>query len=329
MPTTRSPRHGSLQYWPRKRAKRLVPRIRHWPKVDKTGLLGFPGYKVGMVHLFMVDSGKNSLTKGQEIKVPATIVEVPPVKIYSVRFYKQNEYGKYVYKDLILSQDEVLKRVVKLPKKNIINSMVSKFNELEKELNDIVDIKVLVFTQPYKTGIGKKKPEIVELALGGSVQEKYKFVKEHIGKEISMSEFFKAGMFVDVHAVTKGHGLQGPVRRFGISLKPHKSEKGVRRPGSLGAWTPKKVDYHVAMAGQVGYHLRTEYNKEILLISNDLNLVNTKGGINKFGNVKNEFVLVKGSLPGHTKRIVVLTAPIRNTPAVEAHKITQIVKENE
>ncbi|MEM2116010.1 MAG: 50S ribosomal protein L3 [Candidatus Woesearchaeota archaeon] len=327
MAAPNAPRHGSLQFWPRKRAKREIPRIRHWPNVANIAILGFPGYKVGMLHVIVIDNDKNSLTKGQEIMVPVTVIETPPIKIFSVRFYKKSAEKKYVYKDLILSQDESLRRVVSLPKKDIINSMVAKFNEMEKELNDICDIRVLVFTQPKKTGIGKKKPEIVELSLGGSVKDKYKFVKEHIGKEITISEVFKSGMFVDVHAVTKGRGIQGPIKRFKLNLKSHKTEKGQRRPGSLGPLTPGRVRFTVPLAGQTGYNLRTEYNKEIMLISNDVSLVQPKGGFHKYGVLRNSYVLIKGSIPGHVKRLVVLTYPIRNTPPQEAKRISMIVKE--
>jgi len=41
---------------------------------------------------------------------------------------------------------------------------------------------------------------------------------------------------VDSKTFTKGKGFQGPVKRFGISLRSHKSEKVIRGPGSLGPW---------------------------------------------------------------------------------------------
>ncbi len=316
-----APRHGSLQFWPRKRAKKLVPRIRKWPNVDTKGLLGFPGYKVGMSHIIVIDNRKNSITKGQEVFMPVSIIEMPPVKIFAVRVYKKTPTHLYVYKDIILSQDEILRRVVNLPKKEIINQKIAELNELEKELDDIEDIRVLVYTQPFLTGIGKKKPEMVEIALGGSVKDKYEFVKEHLNKEISVEDVFKPGMFVDVHAVTKGKGYQGPVKRFGIGLKSHKSEKGRRRPGSLGAWTPKRVDYHVPMAGQTGYHLRTEYHKLIVEVSKDSSLFQPKGGFMHYGIIKNPFVVVKGSIPGHIKRIVMLTYSIRPLQNIEVPEI--------
>ncbi|MFC1733711.1 hypothetical protein ACFL6I_25715 [candidate division KSB1 bacterium] len=37
MPTTRSPRKGSMQFWPRKRAKRAYPIVKAWAKVKAYG----------------------------------------------------------------------------------------------------------------------------------------------------------------------------------------------------------------------------------------------------------------------------------------------------
>jgi len=44
---THAPKHGSLAYLPRKRAKKPTARIRYWPKSSLTlpKLLGFSAYK--------------------------------------------------------------------------------------------------------------------------------------------------------------------------------------------------------------------------------------------------------------------------------------------
>ncbi len=322
-----SPRHGSLQYWPRKRAKKEVPRIRKWANLDTAGLLAFAGYKVGMTRLFIIDSGKHSPTKGQELAVPVTILEVPSINIIGVRFYKSNAIRNYVYKDILLSSDDSLSRRLDLPKKDFLNQKVAEFNALEKQVEDFSDIRVLVSTSPYLTGIGKKTPEIIEFGLGGSVKDKYDFVKAHIGKPISFSDVFEPGTLVDSHSVTKGYGFQGPVRRFGIGFKPHKSEKGVRRPGSLGAWTPERVTYETPMAGQTGYHLRTEYNKQILAYYEDPSVIQKAGGFKHYGVLKNPVVLIKGSIGGPSKRLIVLTYSIRS-PGVkeEVPEITEVLK---
>src|SRR3989338_7931112 len=93
MPRTRKPRAGSLQFWPRVRARQSYARIRNWPKSKEAKLLGFAGYKAGMTHLLITDNRQNSLTKGQDIFCPATIVECPPIKTASIRFYKNTKNG--------------------------------------------------------------------------------------------------------------------------------------------------------------------------------------------------------------------------------------------
>ena len=89
MPTTRRPRFGSLAYYPRKRTKKQVASIRSWARVKEAKLLGFAGYKVGMAHLMITDNNPNSMTKGTTIFCPATIIECPPLKTASIRFYKK------------------------------------------------------------------------------------------------------------------------------------------------------------------------------------------------------------------------------------------------
>ena len=61
-----------------------------------------------------------------------------------------------------------------------------------------------------------------------NIEEKIKFIKENLGKEISVSDIFENGQLIDFRGLTKGKGFSGPVKRFGISLKSHKSEKGRR-----------------------------------------------------------------------------------------------------
>ena len=74
------------------------------------------------------------------------------------------------------------------------------------------------------------------MKIGGSIEEKFKFAKENLGKEILILDVFKQGDQIDVHSITKGKGFQGPVKRFGITIRTHKSEKAKRNPGSLGPW---------------------------------------------------------------------------------------------
>ena len=107
-------RKGSLQFYPRVRAKKVIPSVNWSPHFNKdtTNFLGFIGYKVAMTSVFVKDNTPDSMTKGKRITIPATIVECPVMRIYSVRFYKDNK----VLKDVVVTNDKSLKRKVKVPK---------------------------------------------------------------------------------------------------------------------------------------------------------------------------------------------------------------------
>ncbi len=92
---THAPRHGSLAYLPRKRAKRLSARIRYWPKIeaDTPRLLGFVGYKAGTTHVFTIEDRKRSPNFGKEVMRSATVLETAPLLICAVRAYSKTPYG--------------------------------------------------------------------------------------------------------------------------------------------------------------------------------------------------------------------------------------------
>lgn len=298
MPTRKSPRKGSLQFWPRKRASKFLPRV-NWGAIKNSEkkVKGFIGYKAGMASVEVVDNTPNSMTKGRKIILPVTILECPPMRIFSVRFYKNGKVAKDV---LAESFEKELKRIVKVPKAK---------KEMKLENQDYDDVRVIAYSQVKKTGV-KKTPDMVEIGLNGSVDDKINFVKENMDKEISVLDIFEKGNLVDVRGLTKGKGLSGPVKRFGIKLKSHKSEKGRRRPGSIGPWHPARVTFRVPMAGQLGMFTRAVYNNKVV----DIGKAEGKfKGIKNYGDIKTDYIIVQGSIQGPSKRQLVLTQPLRET----------------
>ena len=187
--------------------------------------------------------------------------------------------------------------------------------ELEKKAVEAVpatapegcaDIRVVVHTQPHKTGIGKKRPELFEVALGGSLDEKLAFIREHLEKEIPVMSVMKSGLFVDIKGVTTGKGFQGQLKRFGTKRKRHKSEKGVRI-NIVGSEGFKHVLHTVPMPGKMGYHARTQYNNWLLKIVDKPEFA----PFTNYGVVRNPCIILKGSLPGPQKRLITFTRPIR------------------
>lgn len=291
------PHEGSLQFWPRKKARKFVPSS-NWSAIKDKGILGFITYKVGMSSAIVKDNTSTSMTKGKKIAVPVTILEAPAMKILSVRYYKNN---LCVGEELAENLDKELIRIIKLPK-----------TKERKKIGDYDDIRIIVYSQAKKTAI-KKTPDICEIGIGGTLEEKKKIVDDYKNKEIAVADIFKNEL-VDVRGLTKGHGFSGPVKRFGLGLKSHKAEKGRRRPGSLGPWHPHHVIFRVAMAGQLGLFTRVHYNNKIIALgkTSEKN-INPPEGWKHFGNIKTDYVIIDGSVQGPAKRQIVLTKPLRRT----------------
>jgi len=282
--------------------------VRSWANVNKAQPLGFIGFKAGMTHIQITDNRAKSLTKGEKIILPTTIIDCPPMVIFGAAFYKKSARGMRKFTSFLNEKiSKELSKKISLPKK-------VKEGKGKKTINDITefdDVRLLVHSQPKLASTGAKKPKLIEIALGGNNDEKLNYVKENMGKEISLAQVFSAGSLVDVHGITKGKGFQGTVKRYGVPIRQHKSEKTKRGIGNLGAWTPKRVDYRVPQPGKMGFHLRTEYNKQIIKVGDDGSEVTARGGITKYGVVKNPYALLKGSVSGARKSAVLLTQAIR------------------
>jgi large subunit ribosomal protein L3 len=311
------PRHGSMQIWPRKRSNDFIsrvnwtavlvnsPRLSNTPSPQKSTILGFIAYKVGMRSAFVKDNTPDSLTKGKRVIVPVTILECPLMKVFSVRFYKYGIVKREIINDNLSKE---LKRIMKMPKKKTdIKAELEKVN-----LEEFEDVRLVVYSEVSKIEL-KKSPDLAEIALSGSKQDKIEFIKNNIQKELSVTDFFQKGL-VDLRGLTKGKGFQGPVKRFGIDFRSHKAEKGQRRPGSIGPWHPTGVPFTVARAGQMGLFSRITYNSHIIA-SKKLaeNPALEKMVFDNYGKVKGDFVIVDGSVQGPCKRQILISAPLRPT----------------
>ncbi|MFP4567958.1 MAG: 50S ribosomal protein L3 [Candidatus Woesearchaeota archaeon] len=307
------PRFGSMGVWPRKRAARPYARIRSVPQVKDVKPLFFPAYKAGMTRVAVLGTDKNKTNYGIEESQAVTILECPPVKIASIRLYKKEGSAEVVSKQLNFKADrELFRKILKIG-----DDKLASLKDLEElKADDYSDITIQIYTLPKQIGL-KKTPELFELDLGGSVADKLEFIKGKFDKQILVTDVLKEGQLIDVHGVTTGRGFQGPVKRFGIGLKNHKSEKGQRAPGSLGSWIGQAhVAHRIARAGQTGYHLRTQHNNIIMKIGDKPEDVNPKGGFINYGLVKSSYIMIKGSLPGPKKRLLFLADPVRSNKKI-------------
>ena len=271
---------GSLEYWHHRRAQKLLPRVRHWPASAEPTIQSLIAFKAGMTHVGIMDESQ-SPSKGQEIMRAATVIVFPKIFIYGVRMYKKG----YIYTEAAESVlDEALaKRLgMKISKSKTIA-------EVKKNAAEYTEATALAFADPSTLGIGIKKTIRFEVPVGGKdVASKLVFIEKFLGKEIKPSEFLTTGEFIDVIAVSKGRGWEGPVHRFHVARQYHKSTGKIRHVGTLGAWHPPKVLFSVPMAGHLGFNYRTEVNKRVLKIGTvqDAGAVTPKGGFIKFGVIK-------------------------------------------
>ena len=326
-----APRHGSLAYLTRKRAKRILARIRYWPKIeaDTPRLLGFIGYKAGMTQLFTIEDRKRSPNYGKEVICPTTVLETPPMLICAIRAYTKNPYGlNNLTEAWMKDPPDELERALTLPES--FNSEGS-LKKIEENLDKVTKIRVIAITQPKQANVPKKKPDIAEIEIGGgTIQQQSEHAKSLLGKTITPTEIFKEGQYIDVAAITTGKGFQGPVKRWGVAILQHKGRKTKRGIATLGPWNPHHVMYSIPRAGQMGFHQRTEYNKRILKIGTDGKEVTPKGGFLRYGIIKGPYILLEGSIPGTEKRPIRLRYPARPPKHVaeEPPQITQISLES-
>lgn len=326
------PRRGSIAYSPRIRARSEIPRVRAWPEKKDPKLMGFAGYKAGMTHVIITDNVPNSLTSGMEISVPVTILEAPPMKVAAIRVYKNTTYGAAAIAEAWTTElDKELNRAMAVPKKHDLPAALAKIDQLIKD-GIAKDLRVIMYTLPEKvTGIPKKKPEIMENNIGGKeLKARFEYAKTLLGKSVNISDVFTNGDIIDVLAITTGKGTQGPVKRWGIQLQKNKHSRAgsVREVGTLGPWHPSRVSWRVPQMGQTGYHQRTEFNKWIMQIGKDGKTVSPEGGILNYGILRNDYVIIKGSVPGPAKRLIRMRPAIRQKKTLPAPELTYVSLES-
>lgn len=325
MPRPRSPRKGSKSYYPRRRASNFNGRIQHWPDVTEgPQLLGFAGYKAGMTHLYQIEDRAKVPEFGQEVKVAGTVIEAPPMLVCAVRSYRTTYDGYKVLTEAWMPElSKDLQKAVKIKK---TADTAKELEKLTSTKDKAKQIRIIAATQPKLASLELNTPDLIEIAVGGgSIDQQLEFVKGLLGKTISATQVFKPGESIDLSGVTKGKGFQGPVKRFGIRILQNKSRKSIRAVASIAPVAPRTIHPHVARAGQMGSHQRVDFNKRILLLGSDGNRVSPAGGFNRYGQVKSEYLVIKGSVQGTPKRLIRMRKAVRASSYPEtAPQITYI-----
>jgi large subunit ribosomal protein L3 len=315
MPQSHRPRKGSLAFGPRSRAADETPRFNTWPDADgQPTLQGFAGYKAGMSHVVMIDDRADSPREGMEHTVPVTIVETPPMRAVALRAYEDTSYGMNPVTEVWADADDVreeLDRTLDVPENG---------GGVIEDERRVDEVRVITHTVPNAVdAVPKTDPDVMETRVGGgSVEERLEHARSLVesGGEHTMTDVFRDGEYADVAGVTKGKGLQGPVKRWGVQKRKgkHYRQGWRRRIGNLGPWNPSRVRSTVPQQGQTGYHQRTELNKRIIATGDPADDDPTpEGGFVNYGEVSGPYALVKGSVPGPEKRLVRLRPAVRPT----------------
>ena len=132
----------------------------------------------------------------------------------------------------------------------------------------------------------------------------------NVGDSIS-ANIFEVGEVVDVTGTSKGHGMQGVIKRHNQSRGPmgHGSHYH-RRPGSLGTMLPKRVLKGKNLPGHMGVETVTIQNLEIIEV-----------------NTTDNYILISGNVPGAKNSLVFIKTAVKNSRKSDAKEIIEYVEE--
>ena len=162
------------------------------------------------------------------------------------------------------------------------------------------------------------KPEKGHLDKAGVAPKKYlrEFDLENAAElnvgDIVKADAFQAGDFVDVTGISKGHGYQGVIKRWGAQRTPTSHGGGPvhRHAGSMGSTTdPSRIFKGKIGAGQMGVDQVTIQNLDIVKVDADLNLIAVRGAV---PGPKGGLVLIKSTVKTH--RVKHADSGISNNP---------------
>jgi len=299
------------------------------------------GYKAGMTHILRDVNKPGSKLHKRETVEAVTIIETPPMVVVGLVGYIQTPRGlrtlttiwskhldeglkRRFYKNWYRSKRKAFDRYLAKRKEDTTDAKFNAEKERIKKYCQVV--RVLAHTQMKKVGLRQKKAHLMEIQVnGGNVGAKVDWAVDLFERKVPVDTVFSQNDMIDTISVTHGKGVKGVINRFGTRKLQRKTHRGNRKIACIGAWHPARVPIHVARAGQRGYHHRTEINKKIYRIGSasltedkkfnpnastqaDLTLkaITPLGGFPHYGQVTNDYVMVKGCVVGTKKRVITL-----------------------
>ena len=341
------PRHGNLGFVPKRRTRHHRGRVRSFPRDDAkkpVHLTAFVGYKAGMTHVVKYQErreGKKVIKK--DIVHACTVLECPPMKIVGLVGYIETPRGLRALSTVWAQKldNDVKRRFYKNwmnAKKKAFSKYADKYKHDPKHKESIARdverikkyctvVRVLAATQIRLIKQRQHKAQIMEIQVnGGTIAQKVDWAQKKFEQEVSVGEVFETDECVDTISVTKGKGNQGVIQRFGAKKLRRKTHRGLRKIACIGAWHPAAVKWTVARTGQQGYHSRTEINKKIYRlgagavrgVTNNATTaadaieknITPLGGFPFYGEVNQDYLLMRGQIMGTKKRAIVLRKSI-------------------
>lgn len=332
-----APRSGSLGFLPKKRTCHHKGKVKSFPKDDATKpchFTAFMGYKAGMTHIQRDVVKPGSKLNKKEIVEAVSIIEAPPMVVVGFVGYVETPRGlraltavwaahlsdecrRRFYRNWYTSKKKAFKKyAVRFEKGNNMQA------EIDRAKKHCQIIRALCHTQIGKIKLRQRRAHLMEIQInGGSVPDKVDFCTKLFEQQVPIKDVFNQNEMIDVIGTTKGHGNEGVTARWGVSRLPRKTHRGLRKVACIGAWHPARVQFQVPRAGQRGYFHRTEINKKIYRIGksyeedktgattdNDLTEkhITPMGGFPHYGQINEDWLMIKGGVVGHKKRVLTL-----------------------
>jgi len=303
-------------------------------------------YKAGMTHIMREVNKPGSKLHKKEVVEAVTILEAPAMIGIGLVGYVETPRGLRTLTTVWATHlSESVKRVFYKnwyqSKKKAFSSYAARVaaennKDVETELNRMKKycqvIRLICHTDIRKIKLRQKKAHIAEIQInGGETSAKVDFGFSLFERKIPIDTVFSQNDMIDTVTITKGKGYEGVTTRWGVRRLPRKTHRGLRKVACIGAWHPARVKFSVARAGQHGYHHRTEMNKKVYRIGkaarptpdkkddevkfnpngmteSDLTVkaITPMGGFPHYGEVNEDYVMIKGCVGGTKKRLITL-----------------------
>ncbi|OWK03754.1 RPL3, partial [Cervus elaphus hippelaphus] len=316
-----APRHGSLGFLPRKRSSRHRGKVKSFPKDDSSKpvhLTAFLGYKAGMTHIVREVDRPGSKVNKKEVVEAVTIVETPPMVIVGIVGYVETPRGLRTFKTIFAEHisDECKRRFYKnwhKSKKKAFTKYCKKWQDvdgkkqLERDFSSMKKycqvIRVIAHTQMRLLPLRQKKAHLMEIQVnGGTVAEKLDWARERLEQQVPVNQdgkLIKNNASTDYDLSDKSINPLHPAAVGTVRLWGRASCSVMRPWNERWAQRPSQT----AEVFLAAFLLRTALVRWLSWAHQDLGV---RGGFVHYGEVTNDFVMLKGCVVGTKKRVLTL-----------------------